>query len=136
MPYKAAHLIVKKISGGYALYAPNATTTDDLTFYPNTTDGYSWLKLFGNSAVELAFQSTTYFQIRCVTDPVLKVSFSTPDAIIENPTANQNLFLRTQGTGKIKAFTKTAHADQVIDGYVTMLDAAGNALYLAALTPV
>lgn len=128
---------VRKVTGGYNIY-PDGVTTDDLIILSNPTDTYPYIKLLGTSGIELRAATGLPIYFYDATTNYLNVTYNdTTGAKLSGARTDKDLWLSTVGTGLLRApFVKTGHADQVIDGYVTLKDAAGTTIYLAALTPI
>ena len=134
MGYTPPQLEVRKISGGWGVYAPTGTTGDDLSIYPNTTDTYSSIVIYGaTGGIKLQTVAGAYLSHFNAGSEVLRIYYSTPDQIIECPVDAKNIYLKTTGTGKVKFGTKTGTGDVAVDGYVSILDSAGNAVKLATV---
>lgn len=55
------------------------------------------------------------------------------DGCIDSVTADQNIFLKPNGSGLVKFGTKTGTGDTATDGYISILDSAGGAVKLATV---
>lgn len=128
MVYKPAHLIVRKVSGGFSITPPSTTSTDDLTIFPNGTDIAPTIKLNGNESIVLMCKAGSYIALQDAGGGnALKISYATPDCIWESTIADKNIYLKTTGAGVVKFGTYTAGAATDSTGYISILDAAGNA---------
>lgn len=123
MGYTPAHLNVRKVAGGVTVN-PGGVTTDDLTIYPNSIDERSKIVLKGDGDLELHLGGA--LNIYYGTSSYLKLLGTGGDVVLETQVANQNLFLKPDGSGKVKFGTYTAGAALASDGYITILDALGN----------
>ena len=124
MGYTPPQLEVRKITGGYALYPPNSTTTDDLEIYANTTDTKPVITIQGtnNIMLDVALNQGILIKDNGVTKLTL-----TENANGMSLTAADNidLYLAIGGTGSVKFGTYTAGAAADSTGYITIKDAGG-----------
>ena len=125
MGYTPPHLDVQKVAGGWSVKPPG-DTTDDLFLYANRTDARARMILYGNNGVYVDLGSGTYYTIADAGTGFLGFYRST-DAIIETLVADQHLYLKPNGTGKLKFGTHTGSGDVACNGSIAILDAAGNA---------
>lgn len=133
MGYTPPQLEVRKATGGWLMYPPNYTTTEDLTIYSNLTDATPYIKLNGTSSIFLVNPVGGVFYFMEVANSRLQVSYATPDVIIESPTADKNIYLKTTGTGTLKFGTFTGTGDLATNGYITVTDSGGTARRLAVV---
>jgi hypothetical protein len=129
-------LLVKLSTAAEAFIYGGKSANDSLTLIANPTNTNKYIKIYGANNIELsasAFDFISTTGLRLYTDATIT---SIDTDIILTPVVNSDVFLNPTGTGRVKFGTKTGHVDQAIDGYITMQDAAGNALYLATVTPV
>ena len=56
-----------------------------------------------------------------------KWAFTSPDMTLETTTGNYNIYLKPNGTGKVKFGTWAAKGAEAFDGVIPILDGAGNA---------
>lgn len=123
MPYKPAQLKINKVVGGISVYPKGSVTTDDLYFYPNTTDVHPYICLAGN-AYALIYGTTVMANAE---GSFLVFSYVSPDTTIENTIDAKNIYLKTTGTGKIKFGTHTGSGDVVCNGSIAIIDSGGTA---------
>ena len=104
------------------------TNGDDLIIKANFPETYPYITLYGNNwigfncagnigddkcGVRLYDQATKFMDMYLDTDAIFKSN-------------NQNIYLNP-GTGKVKFGTYSAKGAEAFDGYIEILDAAGNA---------
>jgi hypothetical protein len=124
MGYTPPYLEVRKVAGGWSAYGPSHTAGDTLTIYSNTVDGRPRLVLTGGAKMEL--HASTSFEFNTDAATPLTLSYSAPDTILDTYGGDHNLFLKPNGTGKVK-FGTYVPGLVVSTGTIPMLDAAGNA---------
>jgi hypothetical protein len=129
MGYTPAQLELRQIAGGWTVHAPG-DTTDDLKLYANRADTAALLMLYGGGAVVLTVAPNYNIDFNDTTVNFLRHRYTSPDVFIESPIADKNIYLKTAGTGLVKFGTRTAGGDTVSNGYMTILDAAGNTVKL------
>lgn len=114
----------KRISAGeFAMYG-GETTGDDLKVYANSADSYPYFDLTGNADFVVATKNYMYFNKNGTY--FFQFDVSGGDSIIDSQANNQNIFLRPDGTGKVKFGSHTATGDVACNGNIQILDAAGN----------
>lgn len=106
-------------SGSLLIYGGSGTRP--YLVIENSGDCTFWLG--SGRAVEFVDNVTQFFSIK----------YTTPDAILQVDSTNNNIYLKPNGTGKVKFGTKTGTGDVAVDGYVDILDSAGNAVKLATV---
>lgn len=96
---------------------------------------------FGNSDDDWFFQveesgdDTLLYGGATASDDLLIYANSVNPQPVINMTGGGDLWLSVAPYAVVRFGVKTGHADQAIDGYLTMKDEAGNAVYVATLTP-
>ena len=125
MGYTPPQLFVNKVAGGWAIYPPNATTTDDLFIYANTTDAYPIVSLLGAGGIILSLPANGVVQLKDTTDNLISIGRSGADIVFTGNYANKNISFVPNGTGLVKFGTSVGTGDVVCNGYVTILDNAG-----------
>lgn len=128
MGYTPPYLEVRKITGGWQLYPPDYTTTDDLTLSANGTDTYANIKIDGAGGIYLKTQAAVGVQVQTGGLLAMTLNYVAGDnqASITSGVADKDLALLTSGTGVIKFGSYTAGAATDSTGYITIKDAAGN----------
>jgi len=107
---------------------PFGITGDKLSIYANNVDAYPILTLNGSGSIYLEINTgdTVYFREAGVT--TFAFDHSAGDMRILSMIADHNIFLNPNGAGKVKFGTWTNDAvDHVTNGYIDILDNAGNA---------
>lgn len=124
MGYTPPQLELRKVAGGWSAYSPNATTTDDLTIFPNTTDTTASLQLRGAGGFVL---DTTAGEVI-----IVKYGGTSCGFIAANATElgistydNRDIKITPGGTGKLKYGTYVAGAKADSIGYIEILDSGG-----------
>jgi hypothetical protein len=131
MGYTPPYLDVSWAPTYTKIYGIGTTSGDDLIIYANKINTLPAIELTGNSSALIYPASTGSLQVVFpAAASTLKISNTGNDLILENTTANKNLSLITNGTGLVKFGTRTAGGDTVSNGYITILDAAGNTVKL------
>lgn len=128
MGYTPPQLYVNKIAGGWSMYPPNTLATEDLRIYANPVQasaGTHYIEILGGDSISISSLGDLILKGTGAT--VMKLSYSTPDCIWESTIVDKNIFLKTTGTGVVKFGTYTAGAATDSTGYISILDAAGNA---------
>ena len=127
MGYTPPHLEVRKVTGGWSVFAPSSTSTDDLRIYANTTDTFGQIKIDGLGTIYL-YPQTGYGVVISPggtgTFELVNDSANTQAKLTSN-ISNHDLFLATTGAGVLKFGTYSAGAATDSTGYVTIKDAGG-----------
>lgn len=127
MGYTAPNLEVRKVSSGWKVYGPSSTTGDDLFIYANLTDTYSQIEIRGDSGIYLRVPNAQKVIIADSAAELLSLSDDATDTIFDTVSGNKNVYLKPHGTGLVKFGAYTAGAATDSTGYISILDAAGNA---------
>jgi hypothetical protein len=129
MGYTSPYLEVRKVSGGWSLFAPTPTSTDDLRIYANTNDTFGQIKIDGLGPIYLYPQAGNGVLISPGGIATLEITNDTANtqAKINSAIANHDLYLAVTGTGVVKFGTHTGTGDVACNGYIAVKDAAGNA---------
>lgn len=127
MGYTPPYLYVAKGTGQWVASSPSYTSTDDLILKANATDTNARLDLLGAGSIQFYTAGANTVVFISTATPYLTVSYASPDVTVASVIADKNLSLTTAGTGKIKFGTYTAGAATDSTGYISILDAAGNA---------
>lgn len=135
MPYKAAKLQIRNIAGGKSIYPKGSVTTDDLEILANGVDISPYIKLNGTGAIYiyLPVGGDIRFGEPAGDGNFLTFIHNAGDVEITNPLDAHNIYLKTTGTGKLKFGTHTGAGDAATNGYIPILDAAGNTRKLATV---
>jgi hypothetical protein len=128
MGYTPPYLYVKKVAGAYKIYPPSDQVTDKLYIYPNLPSTDHYICIDPPTRIELVSQGGIRISASWGVG-LLDISASGNDNIIET-TANKNIWLKPDGTGKIKFGTTTATGDVACNGHHDILDNAGNLVKL------
>jgi hypothetical protein len=116
---------VLKLQGGLSV------SGDDLIIYANQTDAQPYLSLLGNGNAELTAVAEIMFNN--ASTRMFGMSIDGTDSKLIT-VANNNLLLNPSGTGKVKFGTHTALGGEALSGYISILDAAGNARKLGVIS--
>jgi len=113
---------------------PVGVTGDFLNIYANSVDTKPCIALEGAGSISLISAGAVYFTDTAGNNFV-RIIFSTPDIVIEGDAgeANANIFLKPNGTGKLKFGTFTGSGDVAVNGSIAILDSSGNARKLATV---
>ena len=98
-------------------------TGDDFLFRANNTDTYPSIKLLGNEGIEYRARAN-YHKFYYQATEILTIRLSSAHAALETPT-DLDLYLRPQGTGRVRFGTYTAKGAEAFAGYIDMKDAGG-----------
>ena len=128
MGYTDTPLYVRRLDANTnGVYGTGSATGNILKIYPNTIDVNPFFELAGNGDCYLYTPNGAKLQFVDNTgSSFLSFNWVTPDTQISTFT-NYNLALLPQGTGKVKFGTYTATPATDSTGYISILDAAGNA---------
>ena len=110
---------VSKHEGGH-------TTGDDLILKANDTDTRPYILMRGADYMYFDVDSTYKYYFAWNGYSHLQFSYTSPDISIDGGTADKNIFIHPTGTGLVKFGTYAATGDTASNGYITILDAAGN----------
>ena len=110
---------VSTIEGGHI-------TGDDLILKANDTDTYPSIRMEGSGGIIGALKTSSAFVLEDEAVRFFQIYHAGTDAIIYSQVANDNIYLNPTGTGKVKFGTYAATGDTASNGYITILDAAGN----------
>jgi hypothetical protein len=133
MGYTPPWLMLKTTtpSAGIISLIPDGVTTDDFVIYSNASDTYPNIKLNGAGNTEFFLPSGGgYLIVKDGTTTILTLQYVSPDLIITGAVTDKNIYLKTGGTGLVKFGTRTAGGDTTSNGYITILDSAGNTVKL------
>jgi hypothetical protein len=125
MGYTPPWLDVRKV-GTTTSVRPIAATTEAFKIYANSIDATPFITLTGLADVKYDMASGKALFIRCNGADVCYIYGDATDSYYEAIT-NNNIFLKTGGTGKVKFGTFTGSGDVATNGYIDIIDAAGNA---------
>jgi hypothetical protein len=133
MGYTPPALQVRKIAGGFNVFPPTETTGDNLILYANGYDTYPNLTMLGNGATRYFLPDGESFNIYNAATKVWTIYQvgGSGEVTLLSPVANNNIHLQTTGTGLVKFGTRTAAGDAASNGYITILDDAGNTVKLS-----
>jgi len=121
----------KNNSGVTELYGQIAAGSG-LTLIANQTDTEPYLALSGSGTMT-AKATNHYFRVGASLRASVSASSFTLTGISLATGTNEDLYLNPNGTGVVKFGTKTGTGDVAVDGYVSIKDAAGNAVKLATV---
>jgi hypothetical protein len=105
----------------------------DIRLVANSSDGNSYIRCNGASNFVLATPAGSGVDLYEASNKYFDFYFSTPDSIIEQGVTNGNIYLKPNGTGKVKFGTYAAITTETNAGYITILDAAGNSRKLCVV---
>lgn len=125
MGYTPPYILVVNSAGYCTLYAPQTATTEDVIIRPNTIDAYPYLRLNGAGSVDVSLFDVLNVKVGVTTR--LLFGYTNPDCILACGEANDNIWLQTSGTGKVRFGTHAATGDVACNGNIPFLDSAGNA---------
>jgi hypothetical protein len=114
---------VAKISGGTG-------AGDYLQLQCNSTVAVCRLSLDVSDCYLIHGAGGSFFIYDSTAGNYLKLHYSNPDGIIENTVDAKNIYLKPTGAGLVKFGTSVGTGDVVCNGYVTILDDAGNSCKL------
>lgn len=126
MGYTPPYLHVLK-SGIYnRVYAPSSTSGDAVEIYANTTDVIPLLRMTGLGVIEYQCGIGSIIRYTDGTGTyIIDLSLSGTDAVLESKTNNNNLYLKTNGSGVVKFGTHTGSGDVACNGSISIKDAGG-----------
>jgi hypothetical protein len=113
-------------SAGVSTMEGGANTGDDLILKANDTDTYPSIRMEGSGGIIGALKTNSAFVLEDEAVRFFQIYHAGTDAIIYSQVANDNIYLNPTGTGKVKFGTYAATGDTASNGYITILDAAGN----------
>ena len=132
MGYTPPYLNVRKVAGGYSV-DPGGVTTDDLTILPNVSDSYPAIILEGSAAAPGVIKlNGSPITITYGGTAFLSLSVNGTDTEII-AAGNNDLLLKSAGTGKVKFGTFTGSGDVAVNGSISILDSGGTARKLATV---
>lgn len=136
MGYTPPQLEVRKITGGWQLFPPTLTSTDDLTILANGTDTYPYITLLGNSGLTIATKAGTTVSLQSEATLGLTMYYDSGgnQFRISSKVSNKDLYLETTGSGVLKVpGTATATGDVAINGHYDIKDSTGATIKLATV---
>jgi hypothetical protein len=103
-----------------------SVANDDLRLVANTSDNLSYIRCNGNSNVVIAVPSGSGLDIYAAAVKIFDLDSSGSDARITTGGTNYNIALVPNGSGLVKYGTYAAITTETLQGFITILDAAGN----------
>ena len=113
------------ISGDFSQIIGHEDAGKDMVIYANDSDVRSRIFLFGDGSIQLDTASSIIFKLD--NSEFLNFDVDGTDNIVESVPDDDNLYLKTNGTGVVKFGTYSAKGAEAFDGFIPILDAAGNA---------
>jgi len=96
----------------------------DLFVYANAIDGLPYMKFNGLGEIQFYHSTGKKFELFESTTKYIMM-YADTDAVIETAAANQHLYLKPNGTGKVKFGTYVAGAATDSTGYIMIKDSGG-----------
>ena len=126
MGYVPPWLNVRRVAPWDYVSSCSSTAGDGLRIYGNLTDILPRFQIAGNGSMEAVTTNGGVFRVTDGTGTyIIDYLLSGTDAILESKTNNNNLYLKTNGTGKLKFGTYTAGIKADSIGYIEVLDSGG-----------
>lgn len=97
-------------------------------------DAQPFVHLLGNSDIYLSHNAANKIQLLEAGTPYLNFYEDGTDDIVEGMTANNDLYLKPNGTGVLKFGTHAAITTETNSGFITIKDAAGNSRKLCVVS--
>lgn len=133
MKMEGANIFSILKSGDDTTFYGGENANDDLFLKANSNDVRPYIQMNGNADLYIDVPDGQVVGFK-EDDGLFMIFYEdATDDVIEGYTSNNDLFLKPAGSGVVKYGTYASITTEVLDGYITIKDAAGNTRKLATV---